>query len=363
MDYFDPVYIQGLSPEFYENNGTKLLTDVANWADLCTEVREQPVYHPESGIDNQIHPADNQSPNPDEHVSGADNRPPNLPMNPPLTIDHFFYAARALSGPNLEGFAAVGAAHDLLGKGLVNVTINLTNQPGDPNDPRSPARQAGTGQDGLINAMHLLFENWEGPAAKACADYSAKVAEFMTAHQKVIANSADLILAYCAIVRGARRKLIGLMGGFVDAMLKTEAEDTESARQFQWNALALAVGAIATGGFGLAPVVTAEVVEASAVISAVAQPLLGVAGNVADKVLNGDKDNPPATNGIPVGDYADAAAAYLRATDDVLNDAREAILRVTQAYNDVNDMYMQMPPSPIKPGPDDKDHKIEPRKG
>lgn len=358
MDYFDPRYIQGLSPEFYENNGTKLLTDVANWADLCTEVREQPVYHPESGIDNQVRPGENQSPNPDEHVSGADNRPPNLPMNPPLTIDHFFYAARALSGPNLEGFAAVGAAHDLLGKGLVNVTINLTDQPGDLNDPRSPARQAGTGQDGLINAMHLLFENWEGPAAKACADYSAKVEEFMKAHQKVIATSADLILAYCTIIRGARRKLIGLMGGFVDAMLKTEAEDTEAARQLQWGALAQAVSFIASGGLGLVAAAGGEVIE---IANAVAQPLIGTAGNVADKLLTGEKNDAP-TKTVPVGDYADAAAAYLRATDDILNDARDGILKITQAYNAVNLIYTQMPPSPIKPGPGD-DHDLEPRKG
>lgn len=359
MDYFDPRYIQGLSPEFYENNGTKLLTDVANWADLCTEVRENPVYHPESGIDNLVHPGEYESSNPDEHVSGADNRPDNLPMNPPLTIDHFFYAARALSGPDLEGFAKVGAAHDLLGKGLVNITVNLTDQPGDLNDPRSPARQAGTGQDGLVNALHLLFENWEGTAATACAEYSAKLEEFMKAHQKVIASSADLLLAYCAIVRGARRKLIGLMGGFVDAMQKTEAEDTEASRQFQWGGLALMVGAIASGGFGLVAAVGGP---AAGLVDVAAQPLLGVAGNVADKVLTGDEKN-PATSTIPAGDYADAAAAYLRATDVILNDARDGILTVTQAYNDVNHVYTQMPAAPISKSKfDDDHHQLEPGK-
>ncbi|HWD00942.1 MAG TPA: hypothetical protein VG674_00535 [Amycolatopsis sp.] len=339
----DPRFF-GLAPEFFENDGQRLLADVANWADLCTAPRGTPVRHPESGIDNHV---PDQQPIGGDRTTPWDNRPDNLPM-PGLTIDHFFYAARALSGPDLPAFAADAAAHRLLGDGLVNITTNLTHQPGDPNDPHSPARQSSGGQMGLHDALDHLFDHWSGPAKEKCVEYAGSVYDFMTNQQEIIAGAADALLAYCSIILGARKKLINLMGGFVAAMQAKEAEDASKSTGFPWGLLIGVVATVATGGFGLVAAVGTE-----ALVAAVASPLLGVAGSVAGAVLTGQ-------NSITPDDYAAAAHDYLTKADEILNDAREGILAVTKSYSRMEAAY-QPPPPPLTKAQFDADHdQLEP---
>lgn len=347
------AYLGGLAPEYFENDGHQLLIDVANWADLCTAKRGSPVQHPESGINNHIY--DEPGAWQEKSNEMLDNRPANLPLTD-LTIDHFFYAARALSGPNLAAFGDPDAAHQLLGDGLLNITTNLTNQPGDLNDPNSPARGPGGGQMGLHDALDHLFDNWSGGAKEKCVEYAASVYDFMTSQQKTIAEAADALLAYCSVILGARRRMINLMRGFVAAMRKREAEDVAEDQEFPWGIVALAVVAVASGGFGLAAVAAGEAAVVTAeVVDAVAQPVLGLAGSVADKMLDGDKGT------VTSADYAAAAHDYLTKADQILDDARAGILKITQSYGAMESSHGKPPPPPLTKTQFDADHhQLEP---
>ncbi|MFJ1767437.1 hypothetical protein ACIOD2_44425 [Amycolatopsis sp. NPDC088138] len=325
----DPGFFAGLAEEFFADNGIRLLTDVANWADLCTAPRGTPVQHPDSGINNHVfdeNPAFGH-----QSQSLTDNRPGNLPMAN-VAIDRFFTAARALSGPEIGKFAAPNAPHLLLQDGFRNLGSNLTNKPGGENDAEG-------GLMGLHDALDRLFENWRGSGADACRDYAGSVYTFMSHELEVIGGLVDAITAYCSVIVAARRRLIGLMRAFVGAMKAKEAEDVAEDQQFPWGLLAAGLATVVSMGFGLA----ALAAEATAVeiADAVLPPLAGMAATTADKLLDaGDKQ-------IPATDYAVAAQAYLTLADQVVDETRAAIEPITRQISEAARTFMEPPAPPI----------------
>ncbi|MCG3750895.1 MULTISPECIES: hypothetical protein [Amycolatopsis] len=346
MANVDPSVFAGLAPEFLADR--KLLADVANWADLCTAPRGAPVQHPESGINNHV--LDDSRQWPDRSKIMQDNRPANLPM-PDTTINHFFYHARVLSQPQLDKFED---PHRLLGDLLVNLTVNLTNQPGDVHDPQSPARQASGGQMGLHDALDHLFDNWSGAAKDKCLDYAGSIYDFLQHEQVIVAEAADALLAYCSVLVGARKKLVNLMRGFVSAMQKREAEDVSEDQAFPWGIVAAAVVAVASGGFGLAALPAAA--ATAEIVNAVAQPVLGLAGNVADKMLSSG-----GTNSVTSADYEAAARQYFHDADAIIEDVRKGITQIAQSYGDMESRYLPPPAPPLTKAEFDANHReLEP---
>ncbi|MCR6488417.1 hypothetical protein M8542_36875 [Amycolatopsis sp. OK19-0408] len=323
----------GLAPEFFEGDGTRLLTDVANWADLCTAPRGAPVQHPESGINNQVYEKSVLA-----DGSPLDNRPANLPM-PDVTIGRFFAAAHAVSGPDIDLFGAAGAPHALLQAACLNLGSNLTNKAGGGADPAG-------GLMGLHDALERLFENWQGSAAEACKDYAGSLYTFMAHELEVMAGLVDVLTAYCATVKAARRRLIGLMQAFVAAMRAKEAEDVANAQQFPWGLVAAALATVVGLGFGLAGAIEAAVIAGTEVsttgaASVLLPPLASMAATTADKMLDSG------TKYIPATDYAVAAKTYLHMANQVVEDVRSSTASLTQQVTDMLDGFMDPPPPPL----------------
>ncbi|HWD00852.1 MAG TPA: hypothetical protein VG674_00060 [Amycolatopsis sp.] len=343
----DPEFFAGLAEEFFEGDGIHLLTDVANWADLCTAPRGTPVQHPDSGINNQVYREETAM-----GPSAFDNRPATLPMAN-LAIENFFTAARLLSGPVLADFGAEGAPHRLLQGAFVNLGTNLTNRPGGETDPDG-------GMMGLHDALERLFDHWRGDAAEACKDYAGAIYTFMAHELAVIAALVDAITAYSSIVLAGRKRLIGLMRAFVGAMRAKEAEDVANAQQFPWGLVFAAGAMLVTMGFGLAAVATAVVAEGTEIavaagLNEVLPPLASMVATTADKLLDGGDKTIPAT------DYAVAAQAYLDAANQVVDDTRAAVEPLTKQITDALDRFMDPPAPPLTKVKFEADnHSLEP---
>lgn len=342
----DPEFFAGLAKEFFDGDGIHLLTDVANWADLCTAPRGAPVQHPDSGINNHVtKSATAMGPSP------LDNRPDNLPM-PDLAIEAFFTAARLLSGPVIADFGTEGSPHHLLQGAFINLGTNLTNTPGGETDPEG-------GMMGLHDALERLFEHWSGDAAEACKNYAGAIYTFMAHELEVIAALVDAITAFSSIVLAGRKRLIGLMRAFVGAMRAKEAEDVAEAQQFPWGLVFAAAAMLVSMGFGLAAaveVVAGEVVvDVAAGANAVLPPLTSMAATTADKLLDGGDKMIPAT------DYATAAKAYLDAANLVVTETHDAIQPLTEQIKATLSQFMDPPAPPLTKVKFEADnHSLEP---